>query len=812
MDKIKDMALMAAGTVEELASNPKFYAAIAIDMVIRKAIEKSFKKTTQLLVGKLVLKMEQQAMKLTSRLLSEVGQKGLAEAAEKLGMRAGQKAAAKQAQRQALKQAQKAAAEAVKKAAKSGASAAAKMAAKAQATAATSAATGPAAPFVFVAMTAFDVLSMGLDIGDAGGYGKMGTVEEYLKMKQGIEDEMEEEVKKKGPGIVGPFDNQAKEVFKKLIEEIVRYAKDNTAKGRMYPPKSIDPLLQPMVSRMNADLESETITYEDLNDDANLQVYIKSIKEVDKNDVVEKTAKEGINSFILKSLTQPVMDQITADLLENKITIQSLNDQTTMDKYLTLVDLDLLFLEAEKIAGDDFQQLLLENVNQIMDTSDPKNIDPLVKPMIDLIKSHLETKKISVESLEDETVMGEYLDMINMDALFLKAQTMLCTRMNGVMRSTNSGVDWQCSFADRKSCDESYSWPLVRGDTYAEFNDKDGICQTASFALRGICEMNNIPYNTKTGICDIDSNYCKKKGADWAFNPAINQYDCHINTGQEIAEFIFGTTITRGLKQVFDPAQYESCNADEADDGYFCRSDRCPPDKDRGSAAGSLLCYPKCKPGFHPFGCCICSPDCPEGFTDDGATCRRPGWCPPDKEHDGALCYDKCKEGYDGVGPVCWQKCPKDFVDTGAFCSKGGEVITKKSRTKTHTCPSGYTNMGLTCSKGGDVKAKTHSCPKGYTDMGVTCTSGDVKVKTHTCPSGYTNMGLTCSGGGDVVAKKHSCPKGYTDFGFTCTGGGGLFERTRLPDMRPCGDGMRDDGASCWKDTYGRGTGRGVFS
>ena len=29
-----------------------------------------------------------------------------------------------------------------------------------------------------------------------------------------------------------------------------------------------------------------------------------------------------------------------------------------------------------------------------------------------------------------------------------------------------------------------------------------------------------------------------------------------------------------------------------------------------------LLCYPKCKTGYKPVGCCICSPKCPENYTD----------------------------------------------------------------------------------------------------------------------------------------------------------------------------------------------------
>lgn len=28
--------------------------------------------------------------------------------------------------------------------------------------------------------------------------------------------------------------------------------------------------------------------------------------------------------------------------------------------------------------------------------------------------------------------------------------------------------------------------------------------------------------------------------------------------------------------------------------------------------------------------------------------------CPSDKDKDGLLCYPLCREGYTGVGPVCW--------------------------------------------------------------------------------------------------------------------------------------------------------------
>ena len=60
-------------------------------------------------------------------------------------------------------------------------------------------------------------------------------------------------------------------------------------------------------------------------------------------------------------------------------------------------------------------------------------------------------------------------------------------------------------------------------------------------------------------------------------------------------------------------------------------------------------------------GCCCflgnCCNKCPSGYHDDGCTCRRTGvgivvtlgqrqYCGDDEEIYGALCYPKCKEGY----------------------------------------------------------------------------------------------------------------------------------------------------------------------
>jgi len=53
--------------------------------------------------------------------------------------------------------------------------------------------------------------------------------------------------------------------------------------------------------------------------------------------------------------------------------------------------------------------------------------------------------------------------------------------------------------------------------------------------------------------------------------------------------------------------------------------------------------------------------------------------CPPGKENNAGLCYKPCKEGFYGVGPVCWANAPKGWVGCGMGAAKDkkvcGEII-----------------------------------------------------------------------------------------------------------------------------------------
>ncbi|CAM3939384.1 hypothetical protein [Corallococcus exiguus] len=53
--------------------------------------------------------------------------------------------------------------------------------------------------------------------------------------------------------------------------------------------------------------------------------------------------------------------------------------------------------------------------------------------------------------------------------------------------------------------------------------------------------------------------------------------------------------------------------------------------------------------------------------------------CNRGKHYEAGLCYERCKEDFKGVGPVCWADCPDGYKDDGALCRKDAHIIPKDS-------------------------------------------------------------------------------------------------------------------------------------
>ena len=58
-----------------------------------------------------------------------------------------------------------------------------------------------------------------------------------------------------------------------------------------------------------------------------------------------------------------------------------------------------------------------------------------------------------------------------------------------------------------------------------------------------------VTYNASKGLCNFTEAYCKRYGMDFFFNADLGVYDCEVSHGQQAAEYMFGTTITRSAKR-----------------------------------------------------------------------------------------------------------------------------------------------------------------------------------------------------------------------------------------------------------------------
>jgi len=323
-------------------------------------------------------------------------------------------------------------------------------------------------------------------------------------------------------------------------------------------------------------------------------------------------------------------------------------------------------------------------------------------------------------------------------------ETRTCEFVGGVYKNK------QCMYKDKESCDKSYNWQKILEQQkdakkhendpetgYAEWRfvrvrDKTGkevatsqpewMCISVDPSIKSTCTEggNTFEYDYEKQLCKIDDIYCRKKGMEPKSTP--DGTDCKIGIAQNIAEMIFGTTITRGIIQVFDPAQYKPCKAGDYDmynvpnaikpllnaipiygmlGNKMCVTpSKCPP----GKVLENGLCYDACKEGYKSDGALRCYKEPPPGWPGTSTithlqhkthyspakpldSCGDPNF--PVKQ--GAVCYPNCRTGYDRVLNRCWAKvitngngvghvldkrpCGPNQRDDGTVCwAKSGEV------------------------------------------------------------------------------------------------------------------------------------------
>lgn len=214
--------------------------------------------------------------------------------------------------------------------------------------------------------------------------------------------------------------------------------------------------------------------------------------------------------------------------------------------------------------------------------------------------------------------------------------------------------------------------------------------------------------------------------------------------GREMIGLLCYSTCPGGTTRVgFDC--HSLCPNNMRNDGLFCRAaeygrgsgypwkfgdalndngmiSRCEADNGRGNCEkNGLMYYPKCKPGYSAFGCCICRPNPPNcaalGLNAgiDLSCAKRvsigdpvPGVCGNSQDYDAGLCYSKCNASYNGLGPVCWGQCPASHpVTCGAGCATSQDACAQNTSDQVMSVLEGVANVGLAVATAGTSTGAT---------------------------------------------------------------------------------------------------------
>ena len=89
------------------------------------------------------------------------------------------------------------------------------------------------------------------------------------------------------------------------------------------------------------------------------------------------------------------------------------------------------------------------------------------------------------------------------------------------------------------------------------------------------------------------------------------------------------------------------------------------------------LCYDKCRSGYHGRGPVCYNDDVKELSYGRGVGEALNLSCPGNKALDAGLCYDRCRAGFQGVGPMCWGEPPRGYVYCGLGFARSNSICSQ---------------------------------------------------------------------------------------------------------------------------------------
>ena len=328
-------------------------------------------------------------------------------------------------------------------------------------------------------------------------------------------------------------------------------------------------------------------------------------------------------------------------------------------------------------------------------------------------------------------------------------------------------------------------------------------------------------FNFNSGVCEFSKEYCRRYGLQFKNN------DCKPAPGQDIAEMIFGKTITRGSIREWERRKDDYRSGDPARvSAAVAQTIFDPTGLGRVTIEEAKKSYAK-KSQPATVG------DCPSGMRDDGVNC----WLDPYKIPTGTIpntcraseptrigtrCYEPCPVDYEpneAVPTLCEPKCGGSRpLKRGTICyedcrelegGQGGWF--NGSLLECAACNRGWSRSKIPgfCEKPGGFKAwpyrqgrsqkpiglpkqrKSHSakCPEGKEERDGLCYE-PCKNKGPEGQYKYNGVLDWCQPEGGAGIKKGlddrmKCPEGWERKGPLC--------------YEPCKEGERDDGLFCKK-------------
>ena len=460
----------------------------------------------------------------------------------------------------------------------------------------------------------------------------------------------------------------------------------------------------------------------------------------------------------------------------------------------------------DKLDTATLNEKLGAKVTEIM--NDPDH--PVMVPIITKLK-----EEVAAGRIKTSTQVGAFItDNVDTAALAEAAKVKLCPELGGKIVDNK----W-CSWGTKASCEGSFKWPIGetnKTDHYVTWDEAKQACHKdpLSGLMRGVCEGTKgkesdagFPWDPIKNTCTINEAYCLGKSMQW--DAANNK--CTLSKGQEVAEMLFGTTMVRGLNQLYDAKQYEDCPPGSRPAGEIAAL----------AAVGMALGAAAACVGSVGVACAAAVSATVVGATYLGQTMCATDKCPDGQARQSGLCYPECKKATPEEKAQGWDDYSAKAADTpGAQ----GVII----QGMCYRCPPGYykSSPGICQRKTNTTLGTMSKCPAGFTDSGLFC-----NVKTRNVGVGtpkvcqktgsgvcHTKRPWYCSGGAREEIDGlcyNKCDDGKPEnkgdvhvpgMPYLCRKGGGLLVQEKIK-MGVCDANKDRVGAQCFKKCteYGPG-------